>query len=61
MKFANAMNEESLRGRDVLEIFLSAHDSYMWLNQDVVLIDRYAYLVLIFRNRNLHILLPSRK
>ena len=54
-KLANAMNEESLNSGDVLEIFLPAHDSCMWLNQDVVIIDRYAYLFLIFKYRNLHI------
>ena len=60
-KLANAMNEESLNSGDVLEIFLPAHDSCMWLNQDVVIMDRYAYLFLIFKYSNLHILLLSRK
>ena len=37
---ANLMKQGSLRPGDVLEIFLPAQDSNVWLNQDVVLIDR---------------------
>ena len=39
-ELANLMKQESLRPGDVLEIFLPAQNSNMWLNQDVVLIDR---------------------
>ena len=35
------MKEGSLKAGDILQIFLPAQDSCMWLNQDVVLIDRY--------------------
>ena len=41
-KLGNYKNrEESLGAGEVLEIFLPAQDSCMWLNQDVVVIDRY--------------------
>jgi len=39
------MNAQSLKAEDVLEIFLPAHDSCIWLSQDVVVMDRYVYLV----------------
>ena len=40
------MKQGSLNAGDVLEIFLPAQDSSVWLNQDVVLIDRYTVNIL---------------
>ena len=35
------MKQKSLRAGDVLKVFLPAQDSCIWLNQDVVVMDRY--------------------
>ena len=40
---ANHMKQGSLKAGEILEIFLPAQDSCVWLNQDVVLIDRYVH------------------
>lgn len=37
----NLMKQGSLKAGDVLQIFLPAQASSLWLNQEVVLIDRY--------------------
>ena len=42
-EMVNSMNKQSFEAGDVLEIFLPAQDSCIWLNQDVVVMDRYVY------------------
>ena len=40
------MNRTSLQAKDILDIVLPAQDSCMWLNQDVVVMDRYVCVFL---------------
>ena len=40
-ELSKLMKQDSLKPGDVLEVFLPARGSSVWLNQDVVLIDRY--------------------